>query len=235
MRKWTWLLLVVCAARADLEAGVEAVARRDYATALREFKPLAEQGNVVAQVNLGNLFMKGLGVRQNYGEAARWYRNAAEQNERLAQSKLGILYYYGLGVPKDPEEAARWFEKAARQGEPSAQTVLATLYAQGEGVQRDLAQAYYWYTLAAEQGSEEALRGRGSLAEEITPGQMDEALKLLADKRRSLREADETALDKSVEGLAVETPGPVSEGRPKPSHEKRTHTHPRRGKKTRTH
>lgn len=184
------LTLVSGIALADLEAGVEAVARRDYATALKEFKHLAEEGDVAAQVNLGNLFMKGLGVKQNYVEAERWYRNAAEQNERMAQSKLGILYYHGLGVYQDKAEAARWFEKAARQGEPSAQTILATIYAQGEGVKPDLAQAYYWYTLAMEQGSEEARRGRDSLTEEMTPGQMDEALKRLAETRRSLEEKE---------------------------------------------
>ncbi len=38
---------------ADFEAGVAAYNRGDYATALREFKPLAEQGYNSAQTNLG--------------------------------------------------------------------------------------------------------------------------------------------------------------------------------------
>lgn len=178
------LLLVALSVRADLEAGVEAVARRDFAAALAEFRALAEKGDVAAQVNLGNLYMKGLGVRQNYAEALRWYRNAAEQNERMAQSKLGILYYYGLGVAQDYAEAGRWFHRAAEQGESGAQAVLGSLYALGEGFPPDYVQAYYWYSLAVDQGNQEASAGRASIVDEMTPGQMDEALRLLAETRQ---------------------------------------------------
>ena len=87
------VLLVSLPVRADLQTGVDAIVRRDYATALNAFKPLAEKGNVAAQVNLGNLYMKGLGVEQNYHLAQHWYLKAAEQGERMAQTKLGILYY----------------------------------------------------------------------------------------------------------------------------------------------
>jgi len=190
------LLAAASPSQADLEAGVDAVARRDFAAALNEFMPLAERGDVAAQVNLGNLYMKGLGVRQNYGEALRWYRNAAEQNERMAQSKLGILYYYGLGVPQDYAEAGSWFLKAAEQGESGAQAILGSLYALGEGMPRDFARAYYWYSLAADQGNEDASMGRASLVDEMTPGEMDEALRLLSEARRRVDKSEEMELDR---------------------------------------
>jgi uncharacterized protein len=195
------LLSPVAAARADLAEGVDAVSRRDYPAALKAFKSLAEQGDVAAQINLGNLFMKGLGVKQNYAEAQRWFRNAAEQNERMAQTKLGILYFYGLGVERDPAEAGRWFQKAAEQGEPSAQAILGSLHAEGEGVSRDQVLAYYWYGQAAEQGNEDGEAGRRSLEEELSPGQMDEALQLLADARRRGREKDERAFEAATAGI----------------------------------
>jgi hypothetical protein len=58
MRKHVLLLLVtlmwpLLANSADFAAGVEAYARGDYATAMREFRPLAQQGHVPAQYNLG--------------------------------------------------------------------------------------------------------------------------------------------------------------------------------------
>ena len=37
---------------ADFEKGLDAYKNKDYATALREWKPLAEQGNARAQFNL---------------------------------------------------------------------------------------------------------------------------------------------------------------------------------------
>lgn len=194
------LLLAASPALADLEAGVDAVARRDFAAAFNEFKLLAVDGDIVAQVNLGNLYMKGLGVKQNYGEAARWYRNAAEKDEPMAQSKLGILYYYGLGVPQDYAEAGRWFTKAAEHGDRSAQAVLASLYALGEGLPRDYVKAYYWYTRAAEQGNEDAVAGRSSLVDEMTPAQMDEALRLLSEVRKREALKEEQALERIGSG-----------------------------------
>ncbi len=47
----------------DFEGGVEAWGRDDYDTALREFRPLAEQGHAQAQVNLGIIYVKGEGVQ----------------------------------------------------------------------------------------------------------------------------------------------------------------------------
>ncbi|MDP7056148.1 MAG: sel1 repeat family protein, partial [Alphaproteobacteria bacterium] len=64
---------------ADLQKGFDAYHRGDYATALREWKPLAEQGNARAQNNLGVMYEKGLGVLQDYKTAVKWYTLAAEQ------------------------------------------------------------------------------------------------------------------------------------------------------------
>jgi hypothetical protein len=189
--------------QADLQTGVDAIVRRDYDAALNAFKPLAEKGNVAAQVNLGNLYMKGLGVEQNYHLAQHWYLRAAEQGERMAQTKLGILYYYGLGIAKDPAEAARWFQKAAESGETSAQSILGSLYASGEGVAKNPAMAFYWYTMAEEQGNKEAAKGRKSLEEEITPGQRDEALRLMNETRKLRGEQEEKAFEAATAGLGA--------------------------------
>ncbi len=53
------VVLVAAPAWADLKAGVEAYQRGDYATALTEFRPLAQQGNAGAQFNLGQMYRKG--------------------------------------------------------------------------------------------------------------------------------------------------------------------------------
>jgi hypothetical protein len=44
---------------ADFQEGWDAYTKKDYATALREWKPLAEQGNADAQHNLGFMYEKG--------------------------------------------------------------------------------------------------------------------------------------------------------------------------------
>ncbi len=54
-------------------AALAAYQRGDYATALREWRPLAEQGNAKAQYNLGFMYRYGLGVPQDDAAAWGWY------------------------------------------------------------------------------------------------------------------------------------------------------------------
>ncbi len=64
---------------AGWDEATAAYQRGDYVTAIRELRPLAEQGVAEAQFNLGNMYDKGRGVPQDYAEAVQWYRKAAEQ------------------------------------------------------------------------------------------------------------------------------------------------------------
>ena len=57
---------------ADYQKGATAYQSGDFATALREWTPLAEQGNVGAQYLLGVMYRKGLGVPQDYKTAVKW-------------------------------------------------------------------------------------------------------------------------------------------------------------------
>ena len=97
------------AAAAELENGLGAFNRGDYATALKQLRPLAEQGNAVAQARLGQIYDRGLGVRQDFAQAAAWYRKAAVQANLDAQGGLSWLYRNGHGVPKDRIEESRWY------------------------------------------------------------------------------------------------------------------------------
>ena len=72
------LLLGTPSYSADFNKGWTAAQNGDYATALKEWKPLAEKGDAVAQYNLGQMYRNGDGVPQDYTEAVRWWRLAAE-------------------------------------------------------------------------------------------------------------------------------------------------------------
>ncbi len=87
--------------------------RASYASALRVWLPQAKQGNVEAQVMLGEIYEKGLGGLADPALAAKWYRKAAEQGSSRAQINLGHLYEKGLGVPKSLPEALNWYRKAS--------------------------------------------------------------------------------------------------------------------------
>jgi caspase domain-containing protein/Sel1 repeat-containing protein len=96
-----------------------ALDRSNYATALKVWLPLAEQGDPAAQTYVGEIFEKGLGVPPDYNAAMTWYRRAAEKGFSRAAINLGGLYEQGLGVPKDPKQALNWYRKAAGLGELS--------------------------------------------------------------------------------------------------------------------
>ena len=87
--------------------------RADYRTALKVWLESAKQGDTEAQVNVGEIFEKGLGTEPNYVIAAEWYRKAALNGNTRGAVNLGYLYEKGLGVVKNPVEALNWYRKAS--------------------------------------------------------------------------------------------------------------------------
>ena len=68
------------------EDGIVAYNQGDYATAVRLWLPLAEQGDASAQLNLGAMYSNGQGIPQDYIKAHKWYnlsasRFSASENE----------------------------------------------------------------------------------------------------------------------------------------------------------
>jgi TPR repeat protein len=70
----------------SLEEAMAAYKSGDYATALRLFHLLAEQGNAVAQSMLGVMYGSGQGVPQDHVQAVMWLRKAAHQGDASAQA-----------------------------------------------------------------------------------------------------------------------------------------------------
>jgi TPR repeat protein len=159
------------------EDGRAAYDRGDYETALRLFRPLADQGVAAAQTMLGVMYGDGRGVQQSHAEAGRWFRLAAAQGNADAQNNLGSMYELGSGVERDDAEAARWYRRAADQGDALGQYSLGTMYLEGRGVEQDYIQAYMWLSLVAARSPEYA-SFRDRLRSELTPAQIAEAQRL---------------------------------------------------------
>jgi uncharacterized protein len=170
----------VCAlpAWAEFEEGMAAYDRGDYATTVKEWRPLAEQGDPTAQHHLAWLYLIGRGVPQDNEEAVRWFRKAAEQGDSDAQTNLGSLYLLGDRIPQDYTEALKWLRAAAAQGHPMAQTKLGIMYEDGHGVPQDRVEALMWFSIAAAEGSELAGAFRDALTKEMTPTQIAQAQRL---------------------------------------------------------
>ena len=59
--------------------------------AVKWFRKAAEQGDAIAQVNLGYAYANGFGVEKDEKEEVKWYRKAAEQGLEDAKASLREL------------------------------------------------------------------------------------------------------------------------------------------------
>ena len=154
------------------------------------YREAAEQGDAMAQKNLGTCYLNGNGAEEDPEEAVEWFRKAADQNLKEAQFLLGYCYYKGKGIEEDPEKAVYWCKKSADQGfervieyletilegyssdikdlylkavdgDAEAQYNLGKSYANGQGVSKSHVKAVKWYTKAAEQGLAKAQNSLG--------------------------------------------------------------------------
>jgi len=100
----------------DFQEGLDAIHGTNYNKALEKLRPLAEQGHVAAQYNLGVMHEWGDGVPQNNLLAIKWYRRAAENFHKDAQNNLGAMYSKGEGVEQNFIKALKWFVISGENG-----------------------------------------------------------------------------------------------------------------------
>ena len=119
------ILAIEPSATADEAAGRAALQKGDYAKAIAELKPLAEQGEAGAQYLLAETYFGGHGGTTM--EALKWMTAAADQGYAQAQARLGLIYATGRGVATNNVEAYRWFSLAAKLADPKQQKNLKTV------------------------------------------------------------------------------------------------------------
>src|ERR1700758_375432 len=78
-----------------LQDGKRYFQQADYTHALASWRPLANQGNAIAENNLGIMYLDGKGVPQNTSEAVRYLSLSAAAGSSLGQNNLGGLYRDG--------------------------------------------------------------------------------------------------------------------------------------------
>ena len=170
----SYVVLQCVPAIADFRIGRQAYESEDYATAVKELSPAAQQNNIDAQVMLVIIYLKS-GALQNYQAALKWSRLAAATGDARAQFYLGVMYakgvlaYLGRTLQRrtvgtisprrtamlpaqivlapastDSSEAVNWYRAAASQGNADAQERLAELYEIGAGVPIDYLEAVRW-------------------------------------------------------------------------------------------
>jgi hypothetical protein len=90
----------------------------NYQTALKVWLPLAESGDLNAQLYMGQIYEKGLGQAPDAEAAQRWYQRAADRGFAPAQTALAMLYEQGkIGGAPDLMKALSLYRKAANLNE----------------------------------------------------------------------------------------------------------------------
>lgn len=92
----------------------------DWYAAFRSWMPLAQNGDVKAQYNIGRCYARGNGTDVDLEEANVWYLKAAEQNDPRAYHNLSILYEDSKFQKYDIDKSKYYFEKAISLGEHRA-------------------------------------------------------------------------------------------------------------------
>ena len=75
----------------DFSDALAAYEKGDYKTALKLWKPLAEQGAANAQYNLGVMYLNGQGVPEDKVFAYMWWDLAAANGIENASKNKGII------------------------------------------------------------------------------------------------------------------------------------------------
>jgi TPR repeat protein len=110
------LSLVEPVAAGPLEDADVALKKRDYATALRLIRPLAERGDANAQYNLGVLYDNGLGVPQDKVRAYMWFNLSA------AQGREGAAAFRDLIARRMTPAQIAEAQRLAREAKPTMQS-----------------------------------------------------------------------------------------------------------------
>ncbi|ASK79105.1 hypothetical protein CF386_08525 [Paraphotobacterium marinum] len=126
---------------------------KNYSKAAFWFEKAAQQGDELAQFNLGWMYQKGQGVKQNNFKSYQWYLKAATKGLSVAQNNLAIMYFNGFGTNVNYKKALIWFKKAASSGYAPAESNLANMYLLGKGGYKDYDKAFSLYKKSAFQGN----------------------------------------------------------------------------------
>jgi uncharacterized protein len=149
----------------DFKRGRKAYERADYSKAQKYFRRESDEGNVVADWYLANMYRLGQGVPRSASVAFSYYSRVADSHDPeeadhdrlriVVDSQVHMANYRRIGIPDsglkpEPASAARTYLRiASTYGHPAAQFALGDMNMIGEGVKKNPQQGMKWLTAAA--------------------------------------------------------------------------------------
>tara|TARA_B100000768_G_scaffold22866_1_gene20419 strand:+ start:536 stop:1141 length:606 start_codon:yes stop_codon:yes gene_type:complete len=163
----------------SFEEGLNFSQNGDFKNAFIQWHPLAKQGNIDAQFQIGLMYSYGNGVKQDYFEALKWHELAGNNGNRTAQLFLGDLYFDGENIPQDFKKAKKWYSLSADLGDEDALIALGRIYEKGLGVSIDKAYSYMWFNIAAQNGCDVGVEESDRLGKTLKSSELKRSKKLM--------------------------------------------------------
>lgn len=109
--------------------------------------PLAQNGQILAQRQLGDIYYKG-----KRSKSILWYHKASKLGDVISTKVLARLYFEGEGVVRDYTKAKELYLQLANSNDAEAMAQLGHIYYYGKGVKRNYSKACVWYEKAMKFG-----------------------------------------------------------------------------------
>ena len=165
-------LPIPAANAAPLDDALKVLEAGGNAQAVETLTKLANEGNPLAQLRLGDLYFHGKGVSEDENKAIYWWKKSAASGNAEAMYQIAHAYLFGNTAAKsvaDPDrEAATWYFQAASAGHAEAAYTLGLLFIAGKGVVEDRNEAIRWFRVAAGKGHVEARKALETTEKSIT-------------------------------------------------------------------
>jgi TPR repeat protein len=84
--------------------------------AVKWFTMSAERNNARAQIALGDIYYRGVGVKEDMQKALQYYTAASLNGDPLASYRVSIMYKTGVGTEKNLERYLEFLRMAVEGG-----------------------------------------------------------------------------------------------------------------------
>src|SRR6185503_19793297 len=135
--------------RAQFNRAAQREEERKYDEAIQWYTRAAAQDFRPAELNLAQMYEKGIGVKQETAEARKRYRRLSELGDAEARYRLAKL----SADAGDYKEAVALYERLARDDDWRALLDLGQMHEEGKGVPKNPARAAELYERAAERSA----------------------------------------------------------------------------------
>lgn len=142
----------------------KATDQQDMAANLLLLENAAAQGDARAEMTLGSIHARALGVPRDMEKAVDWYKKAADHGQTDALIILGLMYLNGDEVKQDQAAGLRYLRSAVdnKRSGPAA-ALLSSFYHLGQGVDKDETESRTYLKRATELCSPDELLGAGMM------------------------------------------------------------------------